>query len=143
MHPCPTALATCHGFPVMSPQANTPGTLVLHSASTLIVSSVSGITPRSMAISAADLAPSSMKTPSAGITVPSTSVIDSTLSVPSMDTGLFVYSLTPASSALATMDSSAVRSQATQDVSEAYDVISFADTAASDSLPTMTALRPL
>ena len=127
----------------MSPQANTPGTPVLHSASTLIVSSISGMTPRSMAMSAADLAPSSMKTPSAGMTVPSTSVMDSTLSVPSMDTGLLVYILTPASNALDTTDWSAVRSQATQEVSDAYDVIIAADDAASDSFPTITVLRPL
>jgi hypothetical protein len=127
----------------MSPQANTPGTPVLHSASTLMVSSISGMTPRSMAMSAADLAPSSMKTPSVGMTVPSTSVMDSTLSVPSMDTGLLVYILTPASNALDTTDWSAVRSQATHDVSDAYDVIIAADDAASDSFPTITVLRPL
>lgn len=119
MQPCPTALAICHGFPVTSPHAKTPGTEVLHPASTLMESSISGITSMSMARSAADLAPSSMNTPSVGMTVPSSSSRDSTLPSPRMALGLDPYTLTPAASALAARDGEARSSQRTQEVSDA------------------------
>ena len=81
-------MATCHGLPVTSPHANTPGTVVAQPASALIVSSISGMTPRSIAMSAADFAPSSMNTPSVGMDVPSSSSSASTLEVPAMALGL-------------------------------------------------------
>ena len=82
-------------------------------------SSISGMTSTSMARSAADLAPSSMNTPSVEMTVPSSRVIDSTLSEPSMDTGRDLCMDTPASFALEIRDGSASSSQNTHEVSEA------------------------
>ncbi len=81
-------MATCHGLPVTSPQAKTPGTDVAHPASTLIVSSISGMTPRSIAMSAADFAPSSMNTPSVGMDVPSSSSSAATFPSPAIAFGL-------------------------------------------------------
>lgn len=118
-HPWPTAFATCHGLPVTSPHAYTPGTPVAQSQSTFIVSSISGMTSRSIARSADDLAPSSMNTPSVGISVPSSSSRDSTFPSPRIALGFDLYILTPAASALATRAGLACTSQATHDVSDA------------------------
>ena len=112
-------MATCHGLPVTSPQAKTPGTDVAHPASTLIVSSISGITPRSMAMSAADLAPSSMNTPSVGMVVPSSSSRAETFPSPTMTLGLERYTFAPAATAFSLRESAARSSQVTQEVSDA------------------------
>lgn len=98
--PWPTAFATCHGLPVTSPQANTPGTDAAHPASTAIVSSASGITSRSIAMSAADLAPSSTNTPSTGSDDPSSRVTPETLPSPSMDATVERTTSAPAATAL-------------------------------------------